>query len=348
MHESRATVVVVIPFYNGSKFIERSVQSVLDQSVAPDEFIVVNDGSREEEREFLCALAQRYPFKILDKENGGQGSARNAGVAASTSEFICFLDQDDCYLEEHIEILTESLPRHNKRFGFVYADLQVADGHGNLIFTSIVKEHSASNPKHSLVDLLSHDMFVLPSASIINRKAFEAVGGFDSQFMGYEDDDLFLRIFRKGYANYYVDRPVTVWCMHSGSTTYSVRMSRSRFRYFKKLMATFPDDPDLNFYYFRDCIVPRFGPSFIYDSLKAARKKLDYRPEINDILREYALIVCANRSVGVFRKITAKLAAFVLTSFPRWFLLICWKAAVVPVMLLKGRRARRSGMRMGI
>jgi glycosyltransferase involved in cell wall biosynthesis len=96
------SVVVIIPFYNGADFIERSVKSVFEQSVPATEVIVVNDGSRPEERASLDALAARYPFRIIDKENGGQGSARNAGVKASTSDFICFLDQDDFYLPNHI------------------------------------------------------------------------------------------------------------------------------------------------------------------------------------------------------------------------------------------------------
>ncbi len=79
------TVVVIIPFYNGADFIERSVRSVFEQSVPANEVIVVNDGSRTEERAALDALAARYPFRILDKENGGQGSARNAGVRLNST-----------------------------------------------------------------------------------------------------------------------------------------------------------------------------------------------------------------------------------------------------------------------
>lgn len=316
------TVVVIIPFYNGSKFIERAVQSVVDQSVHPDEFIVVNDGSEKEEGEFLNILAERFPFKIINKGNGGQGSARNVGVAASTSDFILFLDQDDFFLNDHVEILTKALPHNTKHLGFIYADLHVCDGDGNLFYTHIVKECSPSNPKHSLKELISHDMHVLPSASIINREAFNAVGGFDIQLTGYEDDDLFLRIFRKGYTNDYVDKPVTSWCIHSESTSYSERMARSRQKYFRKLTATFPDDPDRNLYFFRDCIVPRFGRLFILDSITAARRKLDYRPAINNILRDFVLTVCANQNVPIFYKVILRLKVFIITSLPDKLLLV--------------------------
>lgn len=67
----KPTVAVIIPFYNGARWIERAVKSVAEQTVKADEFIVVNDGSRPDERSILDLLAEKYDFRILDKENGG-------------------------------------------------------------------------------------------------------------------------------------------------------------------------------------------------------------------------------------------------------------------------------------
>lgn len=300
----RPTVVVVIPYYNGSKFIERSAQSVVDQTVKPDEFIVVNDGSRPEEAEFLHGLAERFGFRVIDKENGGQGSARNAGVAASSAAFICLLDQDDFFLRTHIETLLDALPDNDPHLGWVYGDLYEAEENGDVLRTSMVAAHSA-HPKTNAYDLLRHDMFVLPSASLIAREAFEAVDGFDQQFMGYEDDDLFLRLFRRGFSNYFVDRPVTVWCMNTASTSYSMRMSRSRFRYFKKLVAGYPDDAAKARFYLRDLLIPRFHRLFVADAYNAIACEIPERDErlrphtdeLLAILKDYGEIVKANKWV---------------------------------------------------
>lgn len=143
-----------------------------------------------------------------------------------------------------------------------------ADGEGNIVRSDMVKQH-ALHPKRFINDLLANDMFVLPSASLIERTAFEAVGGFDPQFTGYEDDDLFLRIFRRGYTNYFVDKAVTVWCINSESTSYSIKMSRSRLRYVKKLCSQFPDDVDKRRNYVRDLIAPRFTHMIISDAFTA-------------------------------------------------------------------------------
>jgi len=310
--DARPTVVVVIPFYNGADFIERSVKSVFNQTVPADEVIVVNDGSRPEEREALGALNARYPFKIVDKENGGQGSARNAGVAASTSDFICFLDQDDFYLPNHIELLVNAIPRDDARFGYVYADLYEADVDGNVVRTELVKQHAKHNPKTSIFDLLRFDMFVLPSATIVGRAAFEAVGGFDPQFMGFEDDDLFLRIFRKGYSNHYLDRAVTVWCIHTESTSFGIRMIRSRYRFFKKLAETFPDEPKRGRFYLRDYLMPRFGKLFVDHAIQAIKLDNEYRDEMFEHLDDYVHMVVTNPYVGVRAKTKLRITRFLL------------------------------------
>lgn len=233
------TVAVIIPYYNGSKYIRRSAESVLAQTVPATEFVVVDDGSSPEEAALLDEIAQSMGFRVLRKENGGQGTARNYGVAHTSSRFICFLDQDDFYLKTHIATLLDAVPLDDPHFGWVYGDLMEADGEGNIVRSDMVKQH-ALHPKRFINDLLANDMFVLPSASLIERTAFEAVGGFDPQFTGYEDDDLFLRIFRRGYTNYFVDKAVTVWCINSESTSYSIKMSRSRLRYVKSSARSFP------------------------------------------------------------------------------------------------------------
>ena len=313
-------VAVVIPFFDGSKFIRRAVDSVLSQTKPPAEFVVVNDGSKPEEAAFLQALAEELHFTVLDKENGGQGSARNAGVAATSSPFVCFLDQDDLFLPDHIEVLRNAVSP-DSRFGWAYADLMEADGDAQVVRTSVVKAHTA-HPKTDVFSLIKEDMFVLPSASIIARPAFEAVGGFDPQFMGYEDDDLFLRIFRAGYTNLFVDRPVTIWCMHSASTSFGIRMSRSRFRYFRKLLQTFPNDPDRNRFVLRDLLVPRFHKAFMGEAFQAICRPHSARgavfgPHLDELLKiatDYSDIVVGDPFVGWRRKWISRLQASILAT----------------------------------
>ena len=103
-------------------------------------------------------------------------------------------------------------------------------------------------------------MFILPTSSLFSRNAFEAAGGFDERLVGYEDDDLFLRMFRLGYDNVYINKSLARWRIFSGSASYSSRMARSRMIYLRKLIEMFPPGDFRNIDYVRALIAPRFCP----------------------------------------------------------------------------------------
>lgn len=315
---------VIIPYYNGSKFIERAINSVQSQTVKAAKLIVVNDGSLEDERRYLYSLQEKYGFIIIDKKNGGQGDARNVGVSHADSDFVCFLDQDDFYKKRHNEILLSVIPPEPNDIGFIYADLAEADVDGNIIRTSMIKEHSV-HPKESINELLSKDMFILPSASLIKVSAFLRVGGFDASFTGYEDDDLFLRLFRAGYEHIFIDSPVTVWCIHSESTSYSIKMSRSRMKYIAKLVKMFPSNAGKSGYYFRDLIMPRFTSLILNDYITAIKNNSNDKNEYESMLSTYYNFVSANLSVERKEKRRLQMVLLLGKYFPRFLFLAILK-----------------------
>ena len=132
----------------------------------------------------------------MRKSNGGQSSARNFGVrhAIMACQLIALLDQDDMWYPQHLERLIEPFLQTptGSELGWVYSDLDEVDTDGLMIFHQFLRTLPTQHPKRSLFSALQDDMFVLPSASMIARKAFDAVGGFDERLSGYEDDDLFL------------------------------------------------------------------------------------------------------------------------------------------------------------
>jgi len=309
----KKTVAVIIPFYNGSRYIERAIRSVLGQTVPADEFLIVDDGSSETESATLALIASETGVTVLRKENGGQGSARNLGVASTAADYICFLDQDDFYLRNHIELLLEQVRDKDPHFGWAYGELMEADEDGHIVATSIASRYS-KHPKVSVEDLLERDMHILPSASIISRKAFEAIGGFDTQFMGYEDDDLFLRLFRAGYTNYFFPQAVTVWCINKNSTSYSIRMSRSRMRYIHKLCVLFASDPERLSVYVRDLIFPRFSIVIAAEAFKSIyfarydheKRMAQYSDELVGMLEEFATLVATHTRMRLEDRIKLK------------------------------------------
>lgn len=252
-------ISVVIPLYNGGDFIQEALESVLAQSVEPDEIIVVDDGSTDDGPEVVERMARSHPIRMIRKDNGGQSSARNVGIAHAHGDLIALLDQDDVWYPHHIATLLEPFAEGQSRdLGWTYSNLDRVDRDGSMLMRSFLTCLPTVHPKRTLIDCLAQDMFVVPSATLILRNAFQAVGGFDEALSGYEDDDLFLRMFRAGYDNEFVNEPLSKWRIYPTSSSYSSRMARSRRIYAEKLLRAYPDEPrEIKFYTTR-VIAPRF------------------------------------------------------------------------------------------
>lgn len=242
----RHSIVAIIALYNGAEFIERSVRSVLAQTRQPDEFIVVDDGSTDAGPDIVRRLQAEHPqIQLLRKENGGQSSARNFAIANSTSSLIALLDQDDGWYPDHLAELARPFEAEDRyRLGWVYSNLDECDRFGRMRTRRMLSFMKQEHPKTRLESCLANDMFILPSASLFLREAFEEVGGFDERLSGYEDDDFFIRLFRASWDNIFIDKALSYWCIYSASTSYSPRMARSRMIYFQKLYEDF-DNSDM-------------------------------------------------------------------------------------------------------
>ena len=273
MPPATPTISAVIPLYNGARFIEESLDSVFAQVLPPDEVIVVDDGSTDDGAAVVERLAQTRPITLLRKPNGGQSSARNFGIAHSTGQLIALLDQDDVWYPHHLSELSKPFrrPRYPE-LGWVYSNLDEIDEAGKMVGrNSLHRASHVVHPKRDLVHCLMADMFILPSATVMTRAAFNAVGGFDERLIGFEDDDLFLRMFRAGYDNIYLDKALTKWRIFGGSASFSGRMAVSRMIYLRKLLADYPNDTHRGMNYTRDLIVPRFFPWLVREYTMALR-----------------------------------------------------------------------------
>ena len=103
------SISVVIPAYNAEKFINRAIDSVLAQTYQPDEIIVVDDGSTDD----TVSVVSKYgsQVKLIRQENAGASAARNSGINAATCQWIAFLDSDDEWLPEKLQLQIELLKR---------------------------------------------------------------------------------------------------------------------------------------------------------------------------------------------------------------------------------------------
>jgi glycosyltransferase involved in cell wall biosynthesis len=341
------TIAVVIAFHNGSRWIERALDSVAGQTIAATEVIVVDDGSSQEEAHFLASLRQKYGFEIVTQENGGQSSARNSGVFSAKSDYVCFLDQDDYYLPQHNQILLENADFGDPKFGFSYGDLWRANEAGQILSHSSINV-KIQHPHKNLKTLVGKNMYIVPSATLINRSAFLAVGGFDTELRGYEDDDLFLRFFLAGYSNRFTPEAVTVWTINTSSTSFTESMARSRFTYFKKLLKTFPEGSVVGTHVFGDLMYKRFAYQFAGDVVESAFVSSQSYLERRARLTEFRSLVKSSGEINSYTKIKYLFLTIPLVSlspkFLRLFLFIIRRSGLLSLMsifLFRGLRGLR-------
>lgn len=105
---------VVIPTYNRAHFIERTIQSVLNQTHQDFELIIINDGSTDQTKDILFTYERYENIQVFHQENRERGASRNTGIQKSTKEYVVFLDSDDLLLETHLETLAHSILLKNK------------------------------------------------------------------------------------------------------------------------------------------------------------------------------------------------------------------------------------------
>lgn len=114
-------ISIIIPVYNGEKYIERNFESIKNQIYKDFEVIYVNDGSKDSTEEILENISKQknnFNIKILSKNNGGVSSARNAGMDIAEGDYYCFIDVDDEILPEYLSYMYKLLVDNNANIVF--------------------------------------------------------------------------------------------------------------------------------------------------------------------------------------------------------------------------------------
>lgn len=179
-------LAVVIPTYNRGRSLRRCLDSVCAQTRLPDEIIVVDDGSTDNS---TVGLVNLYPkIRVIHQPNRGVSAARNAGIRASQSDWIAFLDSDDVWLDTKCEKQLTAL-RLNPEYRICHTQEQ-------WIYKGTPKPvPSAYNKKEGWIfsDCLPR-CAISPSTAILHRELLQSVGMFDESLPACEDYDLWLRI----------------------------------------------------------------------------------------------------------------------------------------------------------
>lgn len=182
-------VTVVIPAYNARLFVADAVRSVLEQTYAHLECIVVDDGSTDGTDEAVAKLGERV--RTIRKRNGGVSSARNAGARAGSGDYLAFLDADDLWRPEKIDRQIR-LAVQRSGLGLVYTGVLVVDE-----ALRPLGERRPAPPDIALRNMLLLRQPSIPaiaSTALIPTSVFRSLSGFDERLSTSADYDLACRI----------------------------------------------------------------------------------------------------------------------------------------------------------
>ena len=308
--QPRATIATVIALYRGCETIDETIASVRAQSLQPDELILIDDGSGDATLETALRATDGAAFTVrsITQENGGQSAARNAGVALTQCDFIALLDQDDLWHRDHLRLLLETAQKRDD-IGWTYSDFNQIDRDGRMVIRNFRRFTDSPQANRSLHEILSHDVFALPSASLIRREAFAAAGGFDPRLRGYEDDDLFMRIFSAGWTSAYLREALVDYRRHDGGSSGDRTFWRSRVIFYTAMRDAYADNGVDGRDVIDDILRPRLVASTKRDYARALRK--NQFDDARDITNTFEGLFPDGR-VGVRRK-----AALALLRHPR-------------------------------
>ena len=188
---SEILVSIVVPVYNGEKYLKKTIESILEQTYSNFELLLINDGSRDSSAKLIDALvAADKRIKGFSKENGGVANARNYGVSLAKGELIAFCDQDDLWLPDKLE---KQLPLfENPNVGLVYCGAVVEA----LLYGKTSKGSLANKQRGYVFDQLVQLNMLTCCTAVVRKKHLLKAGGFDDDLalMGVDDWHLWLKM----------------------------------------------------------------------------------------------------------------------------------------------------------
>lgn len=230
MTTKQPTISVIIPVYNGERYLAEAIESVLAQHRLPDEILVVDDGSTDGS----AAVVQSFPtVRYLWQAQAGASVARNHGVAAATGEWLAFLDADDLWTVEKLaqqEALLATQPAVDMVFGQVQQ-----------FYSPELGTEEAQATLGSRAQMAGYHV----GAMLIRRSAFVRVGPFDPQWQVAHFIEWYQRAEALGLQS--VVLPEVVMKRRIHTTNLGIRAyTQARVEYVRLMKATLDQRRSLN------------------------------------------------------------------------------------------------------
>lgn len=190
-------VSIIIPIYNGEKFLITTIDSCLNQTYADKEILLVNDGSTDQTEDICKDYQNKYPdiIRYISKENGGTASALNLGIKKMSGDWFKWLSADDYFSsEDSMEKMVNEIKNTPESHDIIfYSKFYLVDKDNNIIKESNDPNYNKLTLEEQQVRILD-SFFANGSTTYIHKTVFDRVGLFDEKVSLNEDYQLWLRM----------------------------------------------------------------------------------------------------------------------------------------------------------
>lgn len=186
---TRPTVSAIIPTRNRSSKLRRAIDSVLRQTYQDFEIIVVSDGSTDDTEQAVASFPDARIRLITHESARGASAARNSGIRVARGKYLAFLDDDDAWLPDKLEIQVPVLDQAPAKVGLVYGWMVYLDQDGRE-----VRLYRPEVQGDVFVEMLGRQAIGNSSTVMIRREVVETVGEFDENLPKWNDGEYWQRI----------------------------------------------------------------------------------------------------------------------------------------------------------
>jgi glycosyltransferase involved in cell wall biosynthesis len=216
-------VSVIIPVYNAEKYITETIRSVLSQTYINYELIVVNDGSTDGSAGIIESLIKNgLPILLLNKSNTGVSDSRNFGLKNAKGTYVAFLDADDLWLPNNLDIKIKSIEQQGT--DAVCSFCEIIDENSQR--TGVIKRTSAAVTLEDVL-LWKANYITIPSGFLYSAETIRSLGGFTKELSNNADQELLMRLLASNKKITWLQEVTWLYRQHLKNMSSNIRLMES-------------------------------------------------------------------------------------------------------------------------
>jgi glycosyltransferase involved in cell wall biosynthesis len=228
-------VSIITPVYNGSQYLSAAIESALAQTYKNFELLIVNDGSTDNSADIIRPFLKDSRVIYIEQKNAGVAAARNTALKQARGKYIGFLDQDDLWFKNKLELQIAALEKDGS-LALVHSRQDFIDSHGNKIKYDWITGGEGYCFRENFIKNRIAVLTVL-----IRKNIIDEIGFFNEQLSGADDYEMWLRVTLK-YPIKYIDQSLAFYRFHDSNVSKdSFRMTISEL---KAINTTLSDHPE--------------------------------------------------------------------------------------------------------